>query len=200
MPTPIEFYFDFSSPYGYIAAEQIDALAARHGRTVSWRPYLLGVAFKETGSEPLLNIPLKGPYAVKDLERTARLLGIPFVIPESFPFMSVAAARAYYWMLEQDAAKAVSLAKTLYRETFGKGRDIDSTEAVADVCAAEGLDREAAKAALKDPAVKERLRTEVQAAMEKGVFGSPLFLVDGEPFWGSDKLEHLGLWLERGGW
>lgn len=200
MPESIEFYFDFSSPYGYLAAERIDALAARHERAVSWRPFLLGVAFKETGSQPLLHIPLKGPYALRDLERTARLMGVPFAIPESFPFMSVAAARAYYWMLEQDATKAVSLAKALYRETFGNGRDIESTEAVAAVCAAEGLNRDAAEAALRDPAVKQRLREEVEAAMEKGVFGSPLFVVDGEPFWGIDKLDHLDLWLERGGW
>ena len=200
MPEPIEFYFDFSSPYGYLAAELIDAVAARHERTVSWRPFLLGVAFKETGSEPLLNIPLKGPYATRDLARTARLMGVPFQLPASFPFLSVAAARAYYWALGEDSAKAVALAKALYRETFGAGRDIGSTGAVVRICAAEGLDRDAAEAALKDPAVKQRLREEVEAAMEKGIFGSPLFVVDGEPFWGIDKLDHLELWLERGGW
>jgi 2-hydroxychromene-2-carboxylate isomerase len=96
MSAPIDFYFDFSSPYGYLAAEQIDALGARHGRDVVWRPILLGVVFQQTGGQPLLNIPLKGGYARHDLARSARLLGLPFKLPDSFPFMSVAACRAYY--------------------------------------------------------------------------------------------------------
>src|SRR3546814_10341238 len=90
MPTPIDFYFDFSSPYGYLASEQIEALAARHGRTVAWRPILLGVVFQQTGGQPLLDIPLKGGYARHDLARSARLLGLPFQLPASFPFPSVA--------------------------------------------------------------------------------------------------------------
>lgn len=200
MPEPIEFYFDFSSPYGYLAAEQIDAIAERHGRSVTWHPFLLGAVFQETGGRPLLGIPMKGDYARHDLQRSARLIGVPFALPESFPFMSVAACRAYYWMVNQDAAKAVALAKALYREAFGQGRDIDSPEAVARVCIAEGVDGEALRAALKDPRVKDQLRAEVAAAIAKGVFGSPLIIVDGEVFWGHDRLDQVALWLERGGW
>ena len=200
MLSPIEFYFDFSSPYGYLAAEQIDELAARHGRAVDWRPMLLGAVFKDTGGQPLLDIPMKGDYARHDLARCARLIGVPFVIPDSFPFMSVAAARAYYWLHDRDPEKAVALAKALYREAFGKGRDIDSPKAVVGVCEELGIDGEAVAAALKDPAVKQRLRDEVEAAIAKGVFGSPLMIVDGEVFWGHDRLDQLGLWLDRGGW
>lgn len=200
MPQPIDFYFDFSSPYGYLAAEQIDDLAARHGREVTWRPMLLGAVFKQTGSQPLLNIPLKGPYARHDLARSARLIGVPFVLPAPFPFMSVAAARAFYWLQDQDPAKAVSLAKALFREAFGKGHDIASPEAVVKVCEAEGLDAAAVEAALQDPAIKQRLREEVEAAMAKEVFGSPFFIVDGEVFWGHDRLDQVALWLEKGGW
>src|SRR3546814_6947662 len=82
MPTPIDFYFDFSSPYGYLASEQIEALAARHGRTVACRPILLGVVFQQTGGQPLLDIPLKGGYARNDLARSARLLGLPSQLPD----------------------------------------------------------------------------------------------------------------------
>ena len=95
MPDPIDFYFDFSSPYGYLASRRIDALAAKHGRTVNWRPHLIGAAFKATGSQPLLNIPMKGDYARIDIPRAARMHGVPFVMPERFPFLSVAAARAF---------------------------------------------------------------------------------------------------------
>ncbi|MGD1878487.1 MAG: 2-hydroxychromene-2-carboxylate isomerase [Kiloniellaceae bacterium] len=200
MSEPIDFYFDFSSPYGYLAAEQIDALAAKHGRGVAWRPILLGVVFQQTGGQPLLNVPLKGGYARHDLARSARLVGLPFQLPPSFPFMSVAACRAFYWLQDQDAEKAVALAKALYRAAFGAGRAIDSGEAVVQVAEAAGLGSGGMAAALNDPAVKQRLRDEVSRAISKGVFGSPLFVVDGEPFWGHDRLDQVDLWLQRGGW
>lgn len=201
MPAPIDFYFDFSSPYGYLASEQIDALAARHGRGVAWRPILLGVVFQQTGGQPLLNIPLKGGYARHDLARSARLLGLPFQLPADFPFMSVAACRAFYWLHDRDPAKAVSLAKALYREAFGRGGAIDSGEAVLRVAAEAGVgDTDEMALGLNDSAVKQRLRDEVSQAISKGVFGSPLFIVDGEPFWGHDRLDQVDVWLQRGGW
>ena len=94
MPNPIEFYFDFSSPYGYIAATSISALAARHGRGVEWKPMLLGAVFKVTGSGPLPSLPLKGDYALRDMPRTARFHGVPFKMPEPFPDRNAGARRA----------------------------------------------------------------------------------------------------------
>lgn len=200
MPDPIEFYFDFSSPYGYLASKRIDEVAARHGRQVNWHPHLIGAAFPTTGSKPLLDIPMKGDYARIDLLRTARGLGIPFTLPEKFPFMSVAAARAFYWLSDRDPAKAKELAQALYNRAFGEGAEISSAEAVVEVAAGIGVDAEALQGALNDPAVKGRLKQEVEAAIERGVFGSPFFIVDGEPFWGHDKLKELDRWLETGGW
>lgn len=200
MPDSIDFYFDFSSPYGYLAAEQIDDLAARHGRGVTWRPMLLGAVFATTGSQPLMNIPLKGDYARHDLAREARRLGLPFTLPKPFPFMSVAACRAFYWTQDRDPAAAVDLAKALYREAFAAGRPIDSAERVVAVAEAADLAPEGFAAALSDPAVKQRLRAEVDRAIAKGVFGSPFIVVDGEAFWGHDRLEQVDRWLDRGGW
>ena len=200
MPDPIDFYFDFSSPYGYLASRRIDEIAARHDRAVNWRPHLIGAAFKATGSQPLLNIPMKGDYARIDMPRTARLHGIPFVMPERFPFLSVVAARAFYWLDDSDPAKAADLARALYNAAFGEGRDIAKTETVTEVAAGLGVDAAALTAALSDPAVKERLKIEVAAAIERGVFGSPYIFVDGEPFWGHDKLDDIDRWLETGGW
>lgn len=200
MPDPIDFYFDFSSPYGYLAAKQIDAVAGRYGRSVTWRPHLIGAVFPTTGSKPLLDIPLKGEYARRDLPRTARRLGIPFRLPAQFPFLSVAAGRAFYWLSDRDSVKARELAVALYDRAFGEGKEISSAESVIAVAASLDIDADALSAALKDPAVKERLKSEVNAAIERGVFGSPYIVVDGEPFWGHDKLEEVGLWLEKGGW
>ncbi len=200
MPDPIEFYFDFSSPYGYLAAQEIDEVGRRHGRKVAWKPFLLGTVFKTTRSEPLLGIPMKGDYAKIDLPRAARLLGVPFTMPPTFPFMSVAACRAYYWQVDRDEETAKALAKAIYAAAFSEGRDVSKPESVVAVAVELGIDGEELAAALKDQAVKDRLRAEVDAAQAKGVFGSPFIIVDGEPFWGHDRLDHVERWLETGGW
>lgn len=200
-PTPpVDFYFDFSSPYGYLAAQKIDEMARLYGREVDWKPILLGVIFKTTGAQPLLEIPLKGDYARRDMERTARMMGVPFALPEVMPFPSVPAARAVYWAKDTDPAQAGTLAKALYEEAFGKGGDIRGAEAVVRVADAAGIDGAALAEALGDAAVKERLKTEIEAAMHAGVCGSPFFVVDGEPFWGADRLDHVERWLATGGW
>lgn len=200
MADPIDFYFDFSSPYGYLAAKRVDGIAAKYGRKVKWRPHLIGAAFSTTGSKPLLDIPLKGDYARRDLPRTARGLGIPFKLPSPFPFMSVAAARGFYWLSDGDPAKARELAEALYDRAFGKGEDISEAEVVVEVAVGLGVDGEAIGTALQDPSVKARLKEEVAAAIDSGVFGSPFFIIDGEPFWGHDKLDEIDRWLAVGGW
>ncbi len=200
MAKPIEFYFDFSSPYGFLAAQRIDEIGAENGREVLWRPFLLGVVFKTTGGQPLLDIPLKGDYARRDLARSARLMDIPFAMPKPFPFMAVSASRATYWLSETDAEAGKALAKALYRGAFAEGRSIADPQGVANVAAELGHDRDEVIAAVQNPRIKDLLKREVDAAQRKGVFGSPYIIIDGEPFWGYDRLEDVGVWLESGGW
>ena len=200
MANPIDFYFDFSSPYGYFASTKIDELAVKYGRTVTWRPILLGAVFKITGQQPLPTIPLKGSYAKHDLLRTARLFKVPFKLPSKFPIAGQAPSRAFYWVGDKDPALARKLAHALYHAYFAEDRDISNPEVTANVAAKLGVDREQLTQALNDPAVKERLRSEVDAAIERGVFGSPYIVIDGAPFWGSDRLDQVERWLETGGW
>jgi 2-hydroxychromene-2-carboxylate isomerase len=200
MPQAVEFYFDFSSPYGYFAAAKIDALAAGHGRSTIWRPILLGAVFKITGQQPLTTIPLKGSYAVHDLKRSARWFELPFRMPSRFPVPSQAPCRAFYWLHDRDPDAAKALAQALYRAYFVEDRDISNPEVTANVAAKLGHDKDVIAQAINDPAVKERLKTEIDAAVERGVFGSPYVIVDGEPFWGSDRLSQIGQWLEKGLW
>jgi 2-hydroxychromene-2-carboxylate isomerase len=200
MPDPIDFYFDFASPYGYLASKRIDGIAAKHGRAVAWRPHLIGATFATTGSRPLTTIPMKGDYAIIDMKRTARLHGISFKMPEKFPFLSVAAARAFYWLDDRDPVKARDLAAALYETTFGEGGDITVVDRIAEIAAGLGVEDAELRAALGDPAVKARLKKEVDAAIERGVFGSPYIFIDGEPFWGHDKMAEIDRWLETGGW
>lgn len=197
---PIEFYYDFSSPYGYLAANRIEDIAAAHDREIVWRPILLGVLFKASGQAPLTQIPLKGDYSKHDFARSCRYYGIPFKMPEKFPIASQAPARGHYWLEEQDKGLAKRFTLAAYAAYFVEGIDISAPEAAADIAAALGVDREAFLAAVADPVFKQRLKDETQAAMDKGVFGSPFMIVDGEPFWGSDRLSMLSAWLERGGW
>ena len=200
MGRPLDFYFDFSSPYGYLAAARIDELAARHGRGVSWRPILLGAVFKTTGQRPLTSIPLKGAYAKRDLDRSARLYGIPFAVPSKFPIAATGACRAFYYVCDRDPARARTLALELYKAYFTNDRDITSADVIVDVATRVGIDKEGLTAALNDPTLKERLRSEVDAAIGCGVFGSPYIIVDDEPFWGADRLDHVDRWLSTGGW
>lgn len=197
---PVDFYFDFSSPYGYIASTRIDEIAERHGRTVAWRPILLGVVFKTTGMGPLPSVPLKGAYSLRDFERSARLYGVSFKMPTPFPFNAVNPSRLFYWLSDRDAGLARRFAQAAYHAAFPGQQDITRPDTLADLAANLGLKREETLAALNDPAVKDRLKTEVDRGIAAGVFGSPFILVDGEPFWGADRLDQVDRWLQTGGW
>jgi 2-hydroxychromene-2-carboxylate isomerase len=199
MSAPLEFHFDFSSPYGYLGAAKIEEIAARHGRTVDWRPMLLGVAFRKTGSQPLTEVPIKGDYAKRDMPRSARFHGVPFRMPSKFPIATQAPARIVLWQRERDPRACGALVKAFYRAYFVDDRDIGDPDVATDVAAETGLDRTAARAAVDDPRVKDLLRHEVDAAIAKGVFGSPFVFVDGEPFWGIDRFDQVDRWLAQGG-
>lgn len=200
MPAPIEFYFDFSSPYGYLASTRIEDLAARHGRETVWRPILLGAVFKATGGKPLAELPVKWDYSARDIARFARLWNVPCRVPTRFPIATQAPARLFYRVEERDPALAKRLAAALYRAYFAEDRDIGNPQVTVEVAASLGLDRAAAAADIADAAAKERLRRETDAALARGVFGSPFLFVDGEPFWGADRLDQAERWLATGGW
>ena len=199
MDNALEFYFDFSSPYGYLASEKIDALAQRFGRKVRWRPILLGVVFRETGAVPLTEAPLKGEYSLRDFSRSARYLGVPYTRPARFPVATQHAARTYYWLHEKDCAMARAFAHATFRSFYIEGCDISDLTVVLDLACRQGADYNALSEALAGPSVKERLKGECEAAIRKGVFGSPYIIVDGEPFFGVDRLPQIELWLEKGG-
>ena len=199
MPAPIDFYFEFASPYAYLAADRLEALAAAHGRAVTWRPIMLGAAFKRSGMQPTMHQPLRREYFLRDVARFARLLGLPFTQPAAMPVNSLAAGRAYYWVAETDPDLARRLARALLGAHWAEGRDIGPPEAVADVAGGLGLDPAQLLEAVADPRIKQRLRDETEAALERGVFGSPFVVIDGEPFWGADRLDQVERWL-GGGW
>jgi 2-hydroxychromene-2-carboxylate isomerase len=190
----IEFWFDFSSPYGYLASHQIDALATRHGRDVEWRPFLLGAVMKLTGAVPLVNVALKGDYSRRDFERSARFHDVPFKMPEKFPTASRHTAAGFYAIEDRERAKAY--ARAVYHNYFVEGRTPDTRDAAADAATAIRLDRDAFLARLAEG--NARLDAVTEEAKARGIFGSPFFVVEGELFWGVDRLPMLERWIDRG--
>ena len=195
---PIEFYFDFSSPYSYIASEWIEALAARHGRTVDWRAILLGATFQAAELKSPVSHPIKREYSVHDFARSARYAGVPFVLPERFPIPTQNAARLFWWLKDRDPARAADWARQGLRAYFTRGVDLSEVGALRALAADFGLDADEAEAVWNAPTWKARLKAANDAAIGAGVFGAPFFLVDGEPFWGNDRRVQIERWLEKG--
>lgn len=199
MSDPIEFWFDFTSPYSYLVSEKIDDLAARHGRKVKWKPIMLGALFKTTGSQPLTQVPLKGEYSIRDFARSARFLGIFYRQPSKFPQTTLATARAYYWLHDRDCAMARAYAKAAFRACFTADRDISDPAVVVELARSVGANGDELAFALGTQEVKDRLKRECDAALALGMFGAPYVVIDGEPFWGADRLPQIEKWLETGG-
>jgi 2-hydroxychromene-2-carboxylate isomerase len=191
----IDFYFDFISPFAYLAATYVEALGKRHHRTVNWRPFRLGVAVvKVMGLKPLMDTPLKGEYSIKDLARLATLLGerlaLPQVLPDPRP-----AARLFYSAAPECCAR---LAKALLRAQWADGFDIGNTTVLVRIASEAGLDPLEARDALVNPVTKEALSAATKAAIERGIFGSPTCAVGPELFWGTDRLWLLDRYLAAG--
>lgn len=199
-PAAIDFWFDFSSPYGYLMSEKIDAVAAKHGRKVRWHPILLGVIFQSTGSRPPAEgDSAKARYIARDFVRSARFMDVPYQHPSRFPLPTQNAARAYYWLHGEDCALARRFAHSVYRAFFVENRDISSPEVVLEIAAETGVDRERLATALQTPEIKARLKDECDQALAAGVFGSPHVIIDGEAFFGADRLPQIEHWLATGG-
>lgn len=199
MSSPLQFYFDFSSPYGYFAATKIDELASKYGRQVEWHPILLGVIFKTTGTAPLVNIPLKGDYSRHDLIRTARFHHIPFQLPKTFPISTHQTARAMLAIANASGKDlAVKFAKEAYKAHFVEGMNIGEVENVAEIASRIGLDGNKIVSEIGSQEIKDQLKSQVESAEKKGVFGSPYIIVDDEPFWGFDRFDQLEVLLKNG--
>jgi 2-hydroxychromene-2-carboxylate isomerase len=195
----VDFYFDFSSPYSYIASEWVEALAARHARTVRWHAVLLGATFQAAELRSPVSHPIKREYSLLDFERSARFAGVPFTMPQPFPVATQNAARIFWWLQSQDPQRATAWAHHGLRAYFTRGINLGDNEALKSVVAGEfGLTAAHAEAVWNDPVWKLKLKQANEAAVACGVFGAPFFMIDGEPFWGNDRRAQMAQWLEKG--
>lgn len=181
MSRTLDFWFDFSSPYAYLASTQIDGIAARTGATLRWRPLLLGAVFKQVGQ---VDVPMlaaseaKQRHYLLDMRRWADWYGVPFQFPATFPIRSLLPLRTF---LAHPAP--VPFAHAVFRAAWGEGRDITDP----DVLRACGAPDDALAAA---PDRKQALADSTAEAVAAGVFGAPTCIVDGRwLFWGQDRLD-----------
>ena len=194
----IEFWFEFASTYSYPAAMRVESLAMSRGVSISWRAFLLGPIFHEQGwnDSPFNIYPAKGQYMWRDLERICDRLGVPFRRPTVFPQNGLHAARVACCFSQ--APWLPDFVRDMYRANFGQDLDISNLATVERCLSALGQDCKAIVAASQAPAVKEQLRAQTAEAKQLGIFGAPSFVVDGELFWGNDRLEEALYWAVRG--
>lgn len=185
----IEFWFEFGSNYSYLSVMRIEDAAARAGLTVDWRPFLLGPIFRGLGwaTSPFVLQPAKGEYVWNDMARQCRKLGLPWTRPSVFPRHALLPLRVALLGAEQPWIGAYC--RRMMSLNFAEDREIDRPEVVAEVLEALGLPSASIIEAAQSQANKLRLRQQTDAAQARGIFGAPTFFVDGEMYWGNDRLD-----------
>ncbi len=197
MTEPIDFYFDFSSSYSYIGQHRLQDLAGMHGREVRWKPIALGAIFKSIGSGPHSPETSKGTYVWKDVERSAADAGLPYHWPKPFPFNSLMAARIFYYIGKKDEAKAIEWARAVFDASFGQGKDCSDSTELAAIAIKLDLNADELLEACNQDEIKQKLKQVTAEAMQKGVFGAPTFFVDGDMYWGADRIDQMNRYLGR---
>jgi len=189
----LEFFFDLSSPYSYMAATQLQPLADKTGAEVVWRPMVLGAVFKATGNEMPARVPHKARWMGNDLLRWAEHYGVPWRMSSHFPANTIKAMR----LVLVDDARAAAVALAGFRAMWAEDRDLTDDAELRRIAEMGGLDPAAALQAIENPAVKERLRANTDEAVARGAFGAPTIFVGDELFWGNDRLHFVEAALRR---
>jgi 2-hydroxychromene-2-carboxylate isomerase len=178
----MEFFYDFISPYGYLAACQIESLAAKHGQSLTMTPVLLAAILHHNQQRGPAEIPDKRTYTYKNLIRLAHDLGLPIQPPPGHPFNPLLPLRL--------ATLRPELCLPLFKKCWAEGKAIDQKEQLQSWLPCEWLDE------CQSPAVKEKLRLNTERAISLGVFGVPSMVVKNEVFWGFDSFPHLERFLQ----
>ncbi|MGK5078289.1 2-hydroxychromene-2-carboxylate isomerase [Janthinobacterium sp. HLX7-2] len=188
-PATLEFWFDFGSNYSYLSAMRIEELAREREVKILWKPFLLGVLFKELGWEtsPFVLQQRKGDYTWRDMARQCAKYGLPWRQPSSFPRTALLPMRVA--MIGADQGWIAPFAQRMMTMNFAADRDIDNVDAVSAVLIGLGLEAPAILALALTQDNKLRLRRQTQQAQAQGLFGAPSFICAGELFWGNDRLD-----------
>ncbi|MCA3186505.1 MULTISPECIES: 2-hydroxychromene-2-carboxylate isomerase [unclassified Cupriavidus] len=188
MTRQVEFFFDFGSPYSYLAYKELPRVAARTGATIVWRPMLLGGVFKATGNHSPMEIPAKRQWSDGDLDCWARRYGAPFRLNPHFPINTLALMRGAIGYQRKGEAEFHRYVDAIFTAMWETGRNLNDPVEIGKVLVAAGLDPREALAMLDDAEVKADLKRVTEEAVARGIFGAPSFIVGDKLYWGNDRL------------
>jgi 2-hydroxychromene-2-carboxylate isomerase len=196
----LEFFFDCSSPWTYLAFHNIQPLAREFGADVQWRPILVGGIFNTINPSVYQSrekpVPAKAAYARKDLADWATLAGLRVIRPSVFPVNSVKAMRGCI-LLAPDG-KLVPFARAVFEAYWGNDRDISKDDVLANICVEVGADPKRFLSGIAQQAIKDTLKGNTDELMARGGFGSPTIFIDHDDmYFGNDRLPLIRAALER---
>lgn len=199
MPKPVlDFWFEFSSVYSFLAAMRIAPLADAAGVQVRWKPFLLGPIFAKQGmtDSPFTLFPVKGRHMIRDVNRTADEIGVGFRWPDKFPQSSVLASRVALVGLKDSWGEDFS--RAVFHAEYAENRVISEPNVIADILTKLKVPVDATFASAQADDIKAELRGATADADRRGFFGAPTFTTqDGELFWGNDRLEQALRWAKK---
>jgi 2-hydroxychromene-2-carboxylate isomerase len=191
MSKTIDFYFDFGSPASYLAWTQLPAIAEQYGAQLVYRPMLLGGVFKATNNAPPASVPAKGAWMLGDLERFARRYGVPYAFNPHFPINTLMLMRGATGAQKHDAQLFLRYLDAVFRATWEQQRNMNDPATIQAVLSEAGLDAALLLQLANDPAVKDQLRLDTEAAVARGLFGAPTMFVGKDMFFGQDRLDFV---------
>ncbi len=189
MPRRLEFFFDYVSPFSYLANSQLPGIVRRTGAELVYRPMFLGGVMQATGNQPPATLPARGKSMQHDIRRWVRRYGIEFAFNPNFPIQTLPALRAA--LAAQDAGVFPAYHEALFRAAWGQPKNLCDVAVLRDVIAKAGIDPEPLLAAAATEPLKERLKADTAEAVARGAFGAPTFFVGEEMFFGNDRLDFV---------
>ncbi|WP_205527154.1 2-hydroxychromene-2-carboxylate isomerase [Solimonas sp. K1W22B-7] len=184
----VDFYYDFGSPTAYLAWTQLARICADKNAQLVYKPFLLGAVFKATGNQSPVMIPAKAKFMFADLKRWAQHWNVPLTLNPHFPFNTLDFMRAAAGVQLHMPERFEEFNRAIYEGMWVQAKDFSKPAVVAEALAAVGFDPAAVLALAADDAAKAALRANTDEALARGAFGAPTFVVDGELYWGQDRL------------
>ena len=191
MTKAVDFYFDFGSPAAYLAYTQLAKLATDTGASAVMKPMLLGGVFQATGNRPPISVPLKGSYLFQDMARYARRYGVALNMNPHFPINTITLMRAASGLQLRNDDRFDLFCSTIFKAIWVDSKNMNDLAVVGEVLHEAGFDGAGMLALASLQEVKDLLKTQTQAAVDRGIFGAPTFFVGEEMFWGQDRLEFV---------
>ena len=189
MPKRLEYFFDYVSPYSYLADSQIPALVDRTGVELVYRPFFLGGVMQASGNSPPTTVPAKGKYMAADMARWLKRYGLELKFNPHFPVVTVKPMRGA--LVALDAGFFPAYHKALFKAMWLEEKNVGDAQVLREVVEGAGLDGDLVLTRIEEPGIKEQLKANSDEAVERGAFGAPTFFVDGEMFFGNDRLDFL---------